>query len=95
MLIRRALEPFGRALNQLSYGKGMTGTGAVANLRQTTEWWVDQLSLAIVLAFVTLVGVLISGVALYEHRQRRRVEALGRRRKDRIHLVNGQPPRNG
>jgi nitrate reductase gamma subunit len=47
---------------------------------------VEELALAIVAGFVAIIAVVIGAVALFERRQRRRVEALGRRRKDRIRL---------
>jgi len=47
---------------------------------------VEELALSIVLAFLAIVGILVGGVALFERYRRRRVEALGRRRKERIRL---------
>jgi hypothetical protein len=51
-----------------------------------TEHPVEEVAIGIILAFVAVIAVLIAGVALFERRHRKRVEALGRRRKDRIRL---------
>ncbi len=46
----------------------------------------DEIASWAVLGVTALVGALIAGTSLYERRHRRRAEALGKRKKQRIQL---------
>ena len=40
----------------------------------------------VLIGIISLIGVIVAGAALFERRQRKRVEALGRRKKQKIRL---------
>jgi cytochrome c-type biogenesis protein CcmH/NrfF len=46
----------------------------------------EQVMLWVLVGLISLIGLIIAGVALFERRQRKRVEALGRRKKQKIKL---------
>ena len=46
----------------------------------------EEVALWLVALVLAAIGTVIMGVAWFERRQRRRVEALGRRKKERIRL---------
>ncbi len=54
--------------------------------RRATEAFLEELVLWLVVFLIAVIGAIVIGIGAYERRHRKRVEALGKRRKDRIQL---------
>jgi len=65
---------------------GMTGRAALLAKADRGRTGVEEAALWGVLGVTALVGMVIAGASAYERLHRRRAEALGRRKKQRIQL---------